>query len=577
MAASGFASGAQQVQERGVYEIVLTGNGSVANPYDTLCRVTFTSPSGKIKIVEAFWDGGNTWRARCYADEVGTWAWATSSSDSGLDQKSGSFACANDGSYIRGRLGPHPANPKRWASADGKTFVGVVDTGYNLFSRTWDDGTTPISEATFQAYAADDVANGVDLCFADINGGGYNDPSWKNFWSDTGTYDKPNLAAFQKTDERLRWLLLNFPNLFINMTLLAESPDGYQVDTKLWATLTSAKKTRYMRYVIARFAAFPQMTWCFVNDTSYDASHPKNVAMVNEVGAYFKANDPYGSLRGTGGVRGAGYSFLNAAWNSYIRLETGSALSADQVASYLSSPNHVWDSEDVYEGDGITNPNYFFRWLFLSWILSGGTATYGNNHWDRLTPYEGSGFHGLDSAKNITDYFAQRQIDTAKLAESDALVSDADGATGTRRVQALGNAGELVIYHPNSSSAGTGAALKSTVAKVKVNLTGLSGTWGVEWFRVSDGTAAAAASIAGGANVTLTAPWSGVDVLLHLLKVETPPPGPTDAELAAAAKAHFEATTISYPAWLKKVAQGDYADVTKTQWWQGFNSTGKIT
>lgn len=37
------------------------------------------------------------------------------------------------------------------------------------------------------------------------------------------------------------------------------------------------------------------------------------------------------------------------------------------------------------------------------------------------------------------------------------------------------------------------------------------------------------------------------------------------------ARSSFEATTITYPLWKKRVDSGYYTDVTKTAWWQGFN------
>lgn len=50
----------------------------------------------------------------------------------------------------------------------------------------------------------------------------------------------------------------------------------------------------------------------------------------------------------------------------------------------------------------------------------------------------------------------------------------------------------------------------------------------------------------------------------------------TDPELRDAAVASLKRTTISYPAWKRKVDQGGYADVTVTAWWKAFDYLGKI-
>lgn len=51
----------------------------------------------------------------------------------------------------------------------------------------------------------------------------------------------------------------------------------------------------------------------------------------------------------------------------------------------------------------------------------------------------------------------------------------------------------------------------------------------------------------------------------------------TDAELRDAAVAALKQTTVSYPEWERRRAQGSYPDVTKTKWWQAFNLLGQIS
>ena len=306
---SNFATGTQKVSKFGVYEVVLTGDGGVGNPFDTIASVTFTPPSGdaNAKTVEAFHDGGNTWRARAYVGEAGVWNWTTTSSDPGLDLKSGSFTCVTTTPSLRGLIKKHPSNPRYWATNSGQTFVGIGDTAYNLFGRTWDDGTTPISEATFQQYVTEDETRNVNLIFADMNGGGYRDPHWTNIFADKGVYNAPNLAAFQTTDLRLAWLLNNHPGIYINLAVLPENSEASsssdaQPDNTFWSKLTQTQRNRLMANILARYAAFPQIIWTFTNDTKYGSSYPNNTAMIDEIGTYFKANDPWDHLRAQGRI-----------------------------------------------------------------------------------------------------------------------------------------------------------------------------------------------------------------------------------------------------------------------------------
>lgn len=50
----------------------------------------------------------------------------------------------------------------------------------------------------------------------------------------------------------------------------------------------------------------------------------------------------------------------------------------------------------------------------------------------------------------------------------------------------------------------------------------------------------------------------------------------TDSELRDRAITALKQTTIAYPEWEKKRAQGAYPDITKTNWWKAFDYLGKI-
>ena len=129
----------------GIYEISLTGDGAVNNPFDTVATVTFTPPSGQAnaRTIYAFYDGDNTWRARVYVSETGVWRWSsTSAMDKGLDGKTGAFQTVD--SKLRGRLLPHPKNPRHWITEDGRWFLNINDTAYFLLSLK-DQNGNPIS------------------------------------------------------------------------------------------------------------------------------------------------------------------------------------------------------------------------------------------------------------------------------------------------------------------------------------------------------------------------------------------------------------------------------------------------
>lgn len=126
------------VQRNTVYETSLTSSRDYANPVaDAEVTVRFTSPSGKVSPIEAFWDGGKTWRVRFSPTETGEWRWKSECSDkgnTGLDAKSGHFDCVPyKGENPLCAHGPLKlsANRRYLTHSDGTPFFWMADTAWN--------------------------------------------------------------------------------------------------------------------------------------------------------------------------------------------------------------------------------------------------------------------------------------------------------------------------------------------------------------------------------------------------------------------------------------------------------------
>lgn len=89
---------------------------SYPDPYrDVAVEVAFTAPSGRRVEVDAFWDGGDRWRARMALDEAGVWLYRATASrrdDRGLHDRYGRCRCT------------FPAAPAVTVSADTPYFQG---------------------------------------------------------------------------------------------------------------------------------------------------------------------------------------------------------------------------------------------------------------------------------------------------------------------------------------------------------------------------------------------------------------------------------------------------------------------
>jgi hypothetical protein len=191
-----FSTGTHMAARFGVHEIVLTGKGSVSNPFDTLVTVRFTPPSGaaNARTVWAFYDGENAWQARAYLSETGEWTWSSNcESDAGLHGKSGTFRC--EPSQLRGRLLIHPKNPRQWMTEDGRWFLNVVDTAYFLLSSR-DERGDRIPEEDFHAYVRDAVDHGITAFMA------YGVPGPKS-WDEEGSWTENYFADASYSTFRL--------------------------------------------------------------------------------------------------------------------------------------------------------------------------------------------------------------------------------------------------------------------------------------------------------------------------------------------------------------------------------------
>lgn len=521
----------------GVHEIVLTTDAPVAHPFDVSVQVVFLAPDGTTQTVRAFYDGGTTWKARVYVSTTGDWQWrAETPSHPSWHQRSGSFTAQR--STLRGKLRQHSRNPRQWMTDNGQTFLNISDTAYYLFSDQALDGT-PISEESFQAYVTDAVHMGITSVRASITR--LRDEEWTSYFAEQ-TRDELRLESFQRTDARLEWMLNHYPGLYVQLILVPESNTGWKKDETFWKNLPPQQKTRLMDYILARFAAWPQIFWLIGNDYGYGSKNPNNNALAEEWGQYFKAHDPWQHLLSTGRNRNEPAPFPGADWNSYIHLETSGALTAPQIPEHAAWPLHVFNGEDQYEypvpekeqtADEEGNPfqepirrqgrlysdhaQYFYRWLFWSWMLSGGSANYGTADWNKLRPYRSTSYVGLHSVRHILPFFTSRHLDLAEWTPEENLARDADDQAKPNEVKASRRQHqEILVYHPNAAKAGLTPELKKSAARLRLDLSGFPARLRAEWFRPHDGLSTSGGTVEGGSVVELTAPWEGFDVVLYL-------------------------------------------------------------
>jgi len=121
------------------YELIFNSSADYENPVQEVrsMEVTFTSPTGIAKTINAFWDGGRIWKTRFLPGETGTWYFATSCSDAkntGLNGQKGSFICKQvketKDIYIHGPV-VNPQGTYHLTHYDGTPFFWLACTAWN--------------------------------------------------------------------------------------------------------------------------------------------------------------------------------------------------------------------------------------------------------------------------------------------------------------------------------------------------------------------------------------------------------------------------------------------------------------
>ena len=267
-----------------VFDISLEATGNYENPYlDVEVSGSFTSPSGKVKSIRAFWDGGLSFILRFTPDEEGRWTYSISNTadDMGL-QKSGTLTAKGMLPGSRGVVRRDAGYPYHFVYDDGTRYYMCGTTYYNILLNAlagdkWKsaiDSVLPFGINKIRAHAVP-LKNDVTPY-----------PQVYPFEGEENSLDhtRLNLEHWKKLDEVVAYA--NEKGMVVDLMPFGFERESYSGDSLL--------DRRYLRYVIARYAAFPNIIWCLVNEWNYrqrrlGISKP----YFNMMGETIRAEDPW--------------------------------------------------------------------------------------------------------------------------------------------------------------------------------------------------------------------------------------------------------------------------------------------
>ena len=326
-------AGAADVERWGRFELALKS----ARPYDnSFTQVTLScrfEREGKAVNVEGFHDGEATWRVRFMPPEQGRWTYRTTSNDPELNAKAGSLTVGPPG---EGNHGPIVVRDTYYlAYADGGRYFQVGTTCY-----AWAHQGEALERQTLKTLAGAPF-NKMRMCvFPKSYTYNQNEPEHYPF---EGTppkgWDFTRFApAFWRHFERR---VEDLMALGIEADLILFHP----YDRWGFANMKPEDDDRYLRYAVARLAAWRNVWWSLANE--FDLMKSKKPGDWDRFFRILRDADPAGHLRGVHNCR-TWYDHTRP-WVTHASVQSSNFANAVELREKYRKPI-VYD-ECKYEGD----------------------------------------------------------------------------------------------------------------------------------------------------------------------------------------------------------------------------------
>ncbi|GIV70238.1 DUF5060 domain-containing protein [Caldilinea sp.] len=286
------------IEQWGMFELALNGPAE-GNPFQEVRFSAHFSYKHRTIEVDGFYDGDGVYRVRFMPDVQGEWRYRTQSNVAGLDGKEGRFLCV---APRPGNHGPvRVAHTYHFAYADGTPYKQIGTTCY-----VWNlQGAT--LEAQTLATLAQSPFNKIRFCvFPKHYRYNENEPERYPFpclskgdsrWMGSHAVDvregwrfdfeRFDPAYFQHLDRCVARLC----ELGVEADIILFHP----YDRWGFATMTPEQDERYLRYVVARLAAYRNVWWSMANE--YDLMTSKSMADWDRFFRIVQESDPYQHLR----------------------------------------------------------------------------------------------------------------------------------------------------------------------------------------------------------------------------------------------------------------------------------------
>lgn len=365
------ASPDNKIEKWDFFELSLPGP-THGNPFIGIDFTAEFKQGEQVFDVEGFYDGDGIFKIRFMPDKEGTWTYKTKSNSAELDAKQGRFECVAASPDNHGPV--RVRNQFHFAYEDSTPFFPFGTTHYEwpfqsekvkneIFEKTKNSPFNKVRFLVIPPYNQRYIEGPDKLdCFPFVG-------SSKDNWD----FSRFNPEFFQNIEKCISQLR----DINVQADIILFRP----YDKGKWGfdTMSDETNDRYVRYCVARFAAFRNVWWSLANENSFIKSMTDDDW--DRLFQIVQAKDPYAHLRS---IHNANLIYdYSKPWVTHVSLQYYMAVRFFGVSPLLRDiyKKPIVHDEINYEGDSDS------RWGQLSgeemvyrfWIayIGGAYATHG--------------------------------------------------------------------------------------------------------------------------------------------------------------------------------------------------------
>jgi hypothetical protein len=319
----------------GLFQLELRGPAG-GNPFVGVTLGARFEHDGRTVQVQGFYDGDGIYRVRFMPDAPGPWRYVTESNCPDLGGRTGAFQCT---APEPGHHGPvRVADTFHFAYADGTPYTPVGTTAY-----AWIHQDEDLQRETLATLAGGPFNKLRMLLFPKDYTYCRNEPRLfplEGRGPGAWDYARFNPAFFRHLEGRIEAL----GRLGIEADLILFHP----YDRWGFSSMPAEADDRYLRYVVARLAAYRNVWWSLANE--YDFLKTKTPADWDRFFQIVQQGDPYAHLRSI--HNGVTHYDHAKPWVTHASIQHGDAPRPQELAHWREAYRKpVVIDENRYEGN----------------------------------------------------------------------------------------------------------------------------------------------------------------------------------------------------------------------------------